>query len=108
MNMDMELELSNFLEADSEFVETLCQQLEDAGIHLNNALLSQILMAYEERKTDLVKGFLETILGGEDFPFPMDGSSIIHMVVDGGHGGFNRPTDKSDEKLEILDSEYII
>jgi len=108
MNMDMELELSNFLEEDSEFVETLCQQLEDAGIHLNNNLLSQILLAYEERKTDLVKSFLENILGSEELPFPMDGSSIIHMVVDSGNSGFSRHAEKNDDKLEFLDSEYII
>jgi len=104
MNMDMELELSNFLEADSDFIETLCQELEDAGIHLNNDLLSKILLAYEERKTDVVKGFLENILGTDDLPFPAEGSSIIHMIVD----GQSRNMEKSDENLEILDSDYIV
>ncbi|MCL1948998.1 MAG: hypothetical protein FWF59_04625 [Turicibacter sp.] len=104
MDMDMELELNNFLEADSDFVDSLCQQLEDVGIHLNNEMLSRILLSYEEQKTQIVTGFLESILGGEDLPFPTDGSSIIHMVV----GNKSQPRDFSDDNLEILDSDYIV
>ena len=104
MNMDLELELSNFLETDSDFIQALCQQLEDDGIHLNNDLLTRILHAYEERKTDILKGFLENVLGHEDLPFPTEGSSIIHMVMDGP----SRKQERNDKNLEILDTDIIM
>ena len=54
-DINMDLGLEAFLEPDSDFIEDLCQHLEEEGIHLTNELLVQILSVYEERKYGFFK-----------------------------------------------------
>ena len=97
---NFELEIEKILDADSEFIESLCKQLEKEGIHLTNELLEKILTIYEAEKFKALKNLIEYIMEQEDIPLNnQNGSSIIQVVVDG---------KKSTQEKEELDSDFKI
>ena len=97
------------LEANSEFIEALVEQLEQEGIHLTNDLLTQILAAYEERKFSLVKDVLESVLLQEGLPALGEGGpSVIQVVLDGNRSRHEEDLTPETEDNMILDSPLVM
>lgn len=105
-DINMGLGLEAFLEPDSDFIEDLCQHLEEEGIHLTNELLVQILSVYEERKYGFFKELIENLVGGENSPLSADGGPAVIQVVMDGKGELKKKESKSKE-LNDLDSKLL-
>lgn len=105
-DINMDLGLEAFLEPDSDFIEGLCQHLEEEGIHLTNELLVQILSVYEERKYGFFKGLIENLVGGENSSLSADGGPAVIQVVMDGKGELKKKESKSKE-LNDLDSKLL-
>lgn len=100
----MDLEIDKLLESDSDFIEKLCKQLEQENIHLTHELLVKILSEYEEQKFDLVRGFLEQLIGQEILPFEEGSHSIIQVAM----SRKQEEEDAEEELLSDVDSEYLV
>ncbi|MDB8545409.1 hypothetical protein PNV01_11380 [Turicibacter sanguinis] len=105
-DINMDLGLEAFLEPDSDFIEDLCQHLEEEGIHLTNELLVQILSVYEERKYGFFKELIENLVGGENSLLSADGGPAVIQVVMDGKGELKKKESKSKE-LNDLDSKLL-
>ena len=106
-DMNMDLGLDAFLEPDSDFIQDLCEQLEEDGIHLTNELLVQILSSYEEHKYSFFKEIIEKLVGGENNPLALDGGpAVIQVVMDGKRGPKKNKEDKEEHLIEV-DSDLL-
>lgn len=83
-DMNLDLGLESFLEPDSDFIEELCEHLENEGIHLTNELLVQIISKYEDHKFSFFKDLIEQLVGPDNMNLQMDGGpAVIQVVMDG-------------------------
>lgn len=99
--------MDELLSSDSDFIESLCEQLEEDGIHLTKDLLANILSAYEEQKFVLVKNHIEQLIReeGVEMTGGQDGHPILKFILD----GKMRHEDEDDENdpFITLDTKYI-
>jgi len=103
--MNHELEIEKILEVDSDFIESLCKQLEFDGIHLTNELLVKILTTYEQQKYDLLKTFIEELVGQEGITLnDGTGPSVIQVVVEKAR---NKDDDEQNDLFSKIDSKYL-
>lgn len=83
-DMNLDLGLESFLEPNSDFIEELCEHLENEGIHLTNELLVQIISKYEDHKFSFFKDLIEQLVGPDNMNLPTDGGpAVIQVVMDG-------------------------
>jgi len=109
MNHDMkniEFDMEKILEANSEFIQTLCKQLEEMGIHLTDELLEKILRTYEESKFNWLKELLEQVITQDGMTLQdLSETSLVQVMVDG--------NSKKEENNEVepfleMDSSYVM
>lgn len=98
-DMNMDLGIESFLEPDSDFIEELCEHLEEEGIHLTSELLVQILSKYEDHKFSFFKELIEQLVGADNMALPTDGGpAVIQVVMDG----------KRDRKQKDKDKDHLV
>ena len=72
MHEIFDMDLTQLLDVDSEFIDNLREQLTEAGIEIDNFTLSNVLHEYEISKLDFLKVQILKLLEGQDF----DGKKI--------------------------------
>ena len=104
MHEVFDMDLTQLLDMDSEFIESLREVLEEAGIEIDNLSLSNILHEYEISKLDFLKIQILKLLEGQEIDGKKVNIDALSVIVP-------EQIDVSDSSLEseedLVDTDTI-